>query len=285
MGAALIGLGSGGLMFALAEFSRLGPAWAAALLAVAILLLVAFGIYERTVPEPIWPPSLFRDRMALSGNLVSLAIGCAIMGISAYLPVYMQGVLGTSAIVSGTTIMAMSATSPIGAVVAGRIMLRTSYRTSALCGGVMFVLGTAMMTILAPTSPIWWAMASGLCVGLGIGLSNNTYMVAMQTDSGWAQRGAATSAFIFARIMGQSVGTAAFGGILNAHLAHYLGEGSDPVERILSPELRQTLSPQTLAGLVGALDGALHTVFWILVVFAAGVFAISLYLPRGRGLR
>ena len=284
-GAALIGFGSGGLMFALAEFSKLGPVMAVALMAVAAMLLIAFGFYERTVAEPIWPPSLFRDRMALSGNLVSLAIGCAIMGISAYLPVYMQGVIGTTAIVSGTTIMAMSATSPIGAVVAGRIMLRTSYRSSALCGGVMFVLGTAMMTLLAPTSPVWWAMASGLCIGLGIGLSNNTYMVAVQTDSGWAQRGAATSAFVFSRIMGQSVGTAAFGGILNAHLARYLGRGGDPVERVLSPELRRSIPPETLAGLVGALDSALHTVFWILVAFAAAVLAISVFLPRGRGLR
>jgi EmrB/QacA subfamily drug resistance transporter len=284
-GAALLGIGSGGLMFALAEISSLGPAATAGLVGAAIVVLVAFGFYERTVAEPIWPPSLWRDRMVTSGNLVSLAIGCAMMGIAAYLPVYMQGVIGTTAMVSGMTIMAMSATSPIGAVVAGRIMLRTSYRTAALSGAAMFILGTVLMTMLAPTSLVAWAMAAGLCMGLGIGLSNNTYMVAIQTDSGWSQRGVATSAFIFSRILGQSIGTAAFGGILNARLAAYLGGSDDPVAKILSPELRRTLAPDVMAPLLHALDGALHEVFWVLVGFAAVVLVTGLLLPRGRGLR
>ncbi len=285
-GAAMLGAGAGTLMFALAEISKLGPWVTAGLVLVAALLVVAFVFYERAVTDPIWPPSLWRDRMVTSGNLVSLAIGCAMMGIAAYLPVYMQGVIGTTAVVSGMTIMAMSATSPIGAVFAGRIMLRTSYRTSAMCGGAMFILGTAMMTFLAPTSPVAWAMASGLCMGLGIGLSNNTYMVAIQTESGWNQRGVATSAFVFARILGQSIGTAAFGGILNARLAPYLGgaKGEDMVARIMSPTLRRSLAPDALARLVHQLDGALHTVFFILVGSAAVVMAAGLLLPRGRGL-
>jgi hypothetical protein len=141
------------------------------------------------------------------------------------------------------------------------------------------------MTMLAPTSSVAWAMASGLCMGLGIGLSNNTYMVAIQTESGWAQRGVATSVFIFSRILGQSIGTAAFGGILNARLSAYLGGGGDSVEKMLSPELRRALAPDVLARMTQALDGALHTVFWILVGFSAVVMAAGLLLPRGRGLK
>ncbi len=287
-GAVMLAAGTGAMMFALAEISKLGPWVTGALLAAAAVLLVAFSFYERAVVEPIWPPSLWRDRMVTSGNLVSLAIGCAMMGIAAYLPVYMQGVIGTTAVISGMTIMAMSATSPIGAVLAGRIMLRRSYRTAALTGGAMFLLGTFMMTFLAPTSPVAWAMASGLCMGLGIGLSNNTYMVSMQTETGWSQRGVATSTFIFCRILGQSIGTAAFGGILNARLAPFLngtGEGDDLVAKVMSPALRQSLPPDALARLLHALDGALHTVFWILVGFSAVVLATGLLLPRGRSLK
>jgi hypothetical protein len=95
----------------------------------------------------------------------------------------------------------------------------------------------------------------------------------------------ATSVFIFSRILGQSIGTAAFGGILNARLADYLAGAGDPVEKILSPELRRSLAPDVLARITQALDGALHTVFWILVVFAAVVMATGLLLPRGKGLR
>ena len=87
--------------------------------------------------------------------------------------------------------------------------------------------------------------------------------------------------------MGQSVGTAAFGGILNAYLAPYLagvsGKG-DPVSRIMSPELRHSLPAAEFASLVHAMDGALHTVFYILVGFAVVVLVAGLLLPRGRGL-
>src|SRR5262249_27840490 len=162
-----------------------------------ILVLIAFAFYERTVPGPIWPPSLWRDRMASCGNFVSVAIGCAMMGILAYLPVYMQGVAGTTATAAGTAVMAISATSPVQAFGAGRIMLRSSYRTAALCGGALFVIGTLMMTMLSPTSTVTWAVVSGIILGLSLGLSNNTYMVAIQSDTGWNQRGVATSAFIF----------------------------------------------------------------------------------------
>ena len=68
-------------------------------------------------------------------------------------------------------------------------------------------------------------MASGLLIGLGIGMNNNTYLVAVQSESAWNQRGIATSALMFCRILGQAIGAAAFGGILNASLARYLKGG------------------------------------------------------------
>ena len=62
---------------------------------------------------------------------------------------------------AGLAIMSMSATSPIGAVAAGQIMLRSSYRVTATIGGVFYIVGTVMMTLLAATSGPGWAMASG----------------------------------------------------------------------------------------------------------------------------
>src|SRR5581483_1106187 len=74
-GAALLCVGTGILMFGLAQTSSLSFAMKGGLLAVAVVLLLVFILYERTVAEPIWPMSLFRDRVASSGNLVSLATG------------------------------------------------------------------------------------------------------------------------------------------------------------------------------------------------------------------
>ena len=284
-GSALICIGTSTLMFALAQASSLGLAAIIILVAVSLAAIAAFILYEQYVPEPIWPMSLWRDRVVSSGNLASLALGTTMMGIAAYLPVYIQGVMGDSAFVAGLTLMSMSASSPIGAVLAGRIMLRASYRTSASAGAVLYILGSVMMCLLGPHSTPYWAMASGLLMGFGIGMNNNTYMVAIQSDSGWSSRGIATSAFIFSRILGQALGAAAFGGILNAGLSAYLTGGGDLVARIMSPEFRKTLPPETLGPLMAEFDHALHIVFIILVALAVGVMIIGLLLPKGRSIR
>ena len=284
-GSGLIALGVGLLMFALAQAASLGSTLTLGLLATALVVLAAFVLYERRVPEPIWPMSLWSDGMTSRGNLVSLALGASMMGIAAYLPVYMQGVMGVSAFMTGLALMAMSAAGPIGAVLAGRIMLLSSYRTSATAGATIYIAGSVMMSALDPHSHVTWAVASGFLMGFGTGMNNNTYMVAIQADSGWSQRGIATGAFLFSRILGQGIGTAAFGGILNSRLSAYLTGKDDLVSRIISPEFRRSLAPEIIGPLMTQFDAALHTVFLILVVLSIGVMVVGLTLPRGRGLR
>ena len=284
-GALLLAAGSFVLLYALAQSAVLPVAWFAALMALAVILIVAFGLYERSVSEPIWPMSLWRDRMSTSGNLVSFSLGVTIMGVTAYLPVYIQGVMGQSAMTAGLIITAMSATSPIGAVVAGRIMLRSSYRVTASIGGIFYIIGTVMMVMLAVTSGPIWIMAGASMIGLGLGLNNNTYMVAIQAESSWSTRGIATGAFIFSRIFGQALGAAAFGGILNAGLSRYLQGEGDLLSRILTPEQRASLPPETLAPLLQEFSHALHIIFIIVTVFAVASLAIGYMLPKGRSIR
>ncbi|HLI21843.1 MAG TPA: MFS transporter, partial [Stellaceae bacterium] len=205
-GALLICLGTGLLMVALSQSSSLSLALKGGLLATAIALLLVFVLYERNVAEPIWPMSLFRDRVASSGNLVSLATGATTLGLAAYLPVYIQGVIGASASVSGIVIMALSIGGPLGAATAGQIMLRASYRTSASIGAALYIVGSILMTLLTAQSHAAWAAAGGFLIGLGMGMNNNTYLVAVQSESAWNQRGIATSALMFTRILGQAIG-------------------------------------------------------------------------------
>jgi MFS family permease len=283
-GAALICVGTGTLMFALAQASKLGLLLALGLGAAGLLLLAIFAIYERSVAEPIWPMSLWKDRVASSGNITSLAMGATTMGIAAYLPVYIQGVIGDSATISGFTIMAMSASGPLGAMTAGQFMLRVSYRATASAGAFVYIIGSIMMSLLDAHSTAYWAMASGLLMGLGIGMNNNTYLVAVQSESAWNQRGIATSTLMFSRILGQAMGAAAFGGLLNASLAGFL-KGEDLATEIMSPAGRAALPPQTAAAIIAAFDHALHVIFVILVALSVFVMVVGLMLPKGRGIR
>jgi EmrB/QacA subfamily drug resistance transporter len=284
-GAALISVGTATLMFALAQTSSLSWAIKGGLLIVAIVLLLVFVLYERNVAEPIWPMSLFRDRVASSGNLVSLATGATTLGIAAYLPVYIQGVIGDSAAVSGIVIMALSIGGPLGAASAGQVMLRSSYRTAASIGAALYIVGSIMMTMMTPHSDVAWAAASGFLMGLGMGMNNNTYLVAAQSESAWNQRGIATSSLIFTRILGQAIGAAAFGGILNAGLAGFLNGDDDLVAQVITPAGRAALPVATAGSIIAQFDHALHVIFFILVALAFAVIAIGLMLPKGRGIR
>jgi MFS family permease len=284
-GAALLSVGTGILMFALAQTSSLSFATKGGLLLVAIGLLLVFVLFERHVAEPIWPMSLFRDRIASSGNLVSLATGATTLGLAAYLPLYVQGVIGESASVAGLVIMSLSVGGPMGAATAGQVMLRSSYRTAASIGAALFIIGSVMMTLLTAQSGAVWAGASGFLIGLGMGMNNNTYLVAVQSESAWNQRGIATSALMFTRILGQAIGASAFGGILNAGLAEYLDGHDELVTQIMTPAGRAALPQETAGAIIAQFDHALHVIFFVLVAMAFAVIAIGLMLPKGRGIR
>jgi len=284
LGSLLLCLASGFLLFALAEASRLAIAVTLALVALSAVALTLFVLCERRVAHPIWPMSLWRDRFIASGNIVCLALGATTMAIAAFLPAYIQGVMGDSAFVAGLALMGLSVLAPVGAVLAGRMMLHFSYRSSATAGAVLFTLGCVMMALLDPTRGAGWAMASASLMGFGMGMNNNTYMVSIQAGTAWSQRGIATSSIIFTRILGQAAGAAGFGGILNAELSGRAG-GADLVNRMLVPSARETLAPQDLAPVMQAFDHALHSVFAICVALALLVMAVGFLLPSGRGLR
>lgn len=283
VGSLLLGIGTGVLMLALAEVAAIGAALTVLLTVVAVVALALFVFWEGRVPEPVWPLALFRDRIVASGNIVSIAFGATTMGFAAFLPAYIEGVMGRSAFVAGITLMAMSAAGPVGAVLAGRIMLRASYRTAAAAGAVIAIAGGLLLLRVGAASAASLPMAAGLLIGFGMGMNNNTYIVAVQSGSGWSQRGIATSTIIFTRILGQAIGAAFFGGILNARLGHVAG-GADLVTRMLQPALRRAIPSTSLPSLMTAFDAALHTIFAIMLVLSVVVLVVGLLLPVGHRL-
>ena len=284
-GALLLAAGSFVLLYALAQAAMLPVVWFALLLALALILLVGFGLYERSVSEPIWPMSLWRNRMSTSGNLVSFTLGATIMGVTAYLPVYIQGVMGQSAMTAGLAIMSMSATSPIGAVAAGQIMLRSSYRVTASIGGVFFIIGTVMMTLLA----------AGQRAGLGDGkrLADRSRPRPQQQhlygrDPGRVELEHARHRDRHLHLLAHFRPGARRRGFRRhpqSWLSRYLQGEGDLLTRILTPEQRATLPQETLAPLMQEFSHSLHIVFVILVVLAVATLAIGYMLPRGRSIR
>jgi MFS family permease len=279
-GSALMMSGSGVLMFALVQATRLGAGTVLALLAVAAVLLALFVRNEARTTEPMLPVGLLRNRIIGAGALGCTALGAIIMGASAFLSLYVQGVMGRSAMIAGIVLMTPSVAWPIGSILGGWLMVRTSYRTTTIVGAAPLIIGSLVLIALDPAlGPLFAGTGAGL-IGVGMGLTNNTFTVATQGSVGRAERGVATSTISFARQVGQALGAAVFGGTVNAYLASQ-GASEEIVDRIMDPVLRRGVAADVLGPLTQAIADGLHHVYIIITLLGLAVLATAWLLPVG----
>ncbi|CAI9401575.1 Multidrug resistance protein 3 [Nocardioides sp. T2.26MG-1] len=229
------------------------------LFAVAGALLVAFGLVERRAVEPVLPLWVFRHRVLVSAMLASLVVGVLIMGLSTYVPLYAQTVLGHGAVVAGFALAAMTLGWPIAASNAGRLYLTIGFRRTMLIGGAVGLAGAALLVTIDPGSSILHLAAPCFVMGLGFGLVASPSVIAAQSSVTWQHRGVATGTTMFARSVGSAVGVAVFGAIANGVVASRLGRGVPDLEH---------LTP-------GVLHPAVHAVFVASAVAAVSLLAVA----------
>jgi Na+/melibiose symporter-like transporter len=200
------------------------------------------------------------------------------MGVTAFLPPYIQGVMGRSALTAGIGLAAMSVGWSVASPIAGRVMGHTSYRATSIAGALLMLAGSALLATMRPASgPVWAATASGL-MGAGLGFAISTFTVAAQGAVGWQDRGVATSSTVFTRIVGQAIGTALLGAVLNLGLEHRLPGMSDALDRLM---VRAHLGGTAPGPLVDAAAESLHGVYVAVALLALLGLLGTLALPAG----
>jgi fucose permease len=160
-------------------------------------------------------------------------------------------------------------------------MVRISYRAAALWGGVIMVAGAALLLTATPANGPAWAAFAAAVLGLGMGFSNTTFVVAVQTSVGWSERGAATSANMFLRTVGQAVGTAIFGAVFNFVVGQRIAGADDAINRLLEPATRATLGAVETLRLSDAIAAAIHNVYLIAGVLTIVLLGLALRIPAG----
>jgi EmrB/QacA subfamily drug resistance transporter len=199
-------------------------AWQSLLVfAVAVVFLVVAVIVELRAPEPILPLRMFRRRLVLSTTLVSAGVGAVLIGLTSYVPNYLERTAGASPLVAGLAVAALTLGWPLAASNAGRLYLRFGFRPTVLVGTVVAALSAALLLSITATDSILLVAGACLLIGVGLGLSATPSLIAAQSSVGYAERGVVTGANMFSRSIGSAVGVAVFGAIANAVLA---GRGS-----------------------------------------------------------
>jgi MFS family permease len=228
-GAALLAVGSLLLILGMLEG---GQSWAwlsvpgVAVPAVGALLLVVFVRVERSVAEPVLPLWVFRRRLLLAGAVVSAAVGALVLGLTSYLPTFVQYVLGTGPVEAGFALATLTIGWPISASQAGRVYLRWGVRGCAGLGCIGALTGTALLLLVDERTPVWQVGATCFVIGLGMGFVASPTLIAAQASVGYGERGVVTGNSMFCRAIGSAVGVAVFGAIANATLGSETGEGA-----------------------------------------------------------
>jgi EmrB/QacA subfamily drug resistance transporter len=279
LGSALLMLGVAAPMLALVQIGNETGLSLAALVALGAVALAALALHERRAAEPMLPLQLWRNRVVAIGCVAGFFNGALMMSISGFLPTYIQGAMGRDAIAAGVVLAASSVSWAFASMASGRLMIRTSYRLTASIGGVCLVIGTLVLMRLTPASGLLLAGTGAFLLGIGMGFCNTAFIVSIQASVGWGERGMATSATMFMRIVGNSVGAAVFGAILNFGIYRKLPEAGDAVNRLMTPAGRQSLGASEIGRLTEAVGSSLHIVYVIATLVAIVSLLFALALP------
>jgi len=287
-GACLLMIGISSLMFVLVEGGSRFP-WGSLpimfLISLAVMGFIGLYFQEKRASEPVMPFSIWKDRSILVANMTSLMTGILLIGISSFLPAFVQGVMGKNPIVAGFTLTTMSIGWPIASALSGKMMAAIGFRKTSGIGGIFLILGTLGFVGMSASSGPFWAAFGSFLVGIGMGLTSTSFIVSIQSSVGWQQRGIATAANMFMRNLGNTIGAALLGGILNSRLNQYLlekdkGLSADDANMLLKADQRKELQDSVRAILQEGLTLSLHTVFYVVFAFSVISFLLILFLPK-----
>jgi len=290
-GSALLLLTIGSLM---AFFIGGGTMWswnAAPTYILAPLFIVAlclFVLRERVAPEPIMPLSLWSSRTIWISNVTALSSHGVLIGITAFLPTYVQGVMGYSPSIAGITLGMMSIGWPLASSIGGRFMYKIGLRRMSISGTIAIFGGTIFFVLLRPEYGPIFAGAGAFLTGVGLGLLSTASLLIVQGSTERQMRGSATALIMFMRISGSTIGASVLAGILNnryisymqSHAGQYEGQLKlDDANLLLDPD-RPPMDDTLIGLLKEGLDFGLDGVYWTISAIALLTFMLIIWLPR-----
>ncbi len=255
IGAALLILGTVPLLlgFTLAgnQYAWLSPQ-ILGLFGGAVVVLIAFLFYatrlERQGREPIFEPGLIKNSMRIFGVslLVTVIFSVSLYGTAFAIPLFAQGVLGTSATNSGLILVPFMLTSIGGSILSGLALTLTGkYKWVAILGLVIDIVGTLLLIRLDVNSSYAQLLVAMLVLGVGVGSGLAVYTTVVQ--NAYPEKiGTASSTLVFFRQLGGTIGLAAMGSAL---VSSYI-----PAFHAALPATLRRLLP---ASILGAFDNPL----------------------------
>jgi len=285
------------LMFAL-ELGGTEFAWDSAqiigLFAGFAVLLGIFLFVETSAAEPIISFNMFKQRLFAASTGAGLFYGAAFITAALYIPMFVQGVFGGTAVSAGLTLLPMTLGSVIAAQLGGILVNKMSYRSVMMISAVIFITGIFLLSTITPETTRFMLSVYMFLTGFGIGFSFSVLGMSSIHGFDMRQRGSATSTMSFIRSLGMTVGITVFGIIQRNHFTKGMtdafagGEGAAPMtenaRELLSPEKRAEIPAPVMEKIVAALSDSVSTTFvWSIV--PAGLALVCVLMMGNTGMK
>ncbi|KAL4730671.1 hypothetical protein ACLX1H_002709 [Fusarium chlamydosporum] len=279
------------------EFGGVSYPWDSAtticLIVFGIFVVGLFLLYEWKVAKiPVLPIRLFQSRNSIAAYGVGFTHAFVFMSGSYWLPLYYQGVLGASSLLSGVYLLPyVLSLSFISAGVGVYIKKTGNYKVAIVLGLMVMVLGFGLFIDLEPRANWVKIIIFQIIAGIGVGPNFQAPLIALQTNVEPRDIGSATSCFAFIRQLGTSISVVVGGVIFNNEMEKQYPK----LQEELGSDLANRLSGANAAGsveLVGSLKGedgrvaktafwhSLQTMYIVYTCFAGLSLAISLMIKQ-----
>jgi EmrB/QacA subfamily drug resistance transporter len=281
-GAVLI---AGGVSVLLVWVSLAGEqfAWASptsfVLLGLGLAALAVAVVVERRVPEPVVPMWLFRERTVVLSVLGSLVVGCVMFGASVFLGQYFQIARSYDPTTAGLLTLPLIGGMLVASTGSGQLISRYGrWKPYLMAGVIMITAGLALMATVDHTTPVPQIGAFLVVLGLGLGMTIQNLVLAVQNTVDLGDVGAASGLVVFLRSLGGTVGVTVLGVVLSNRVAGLLGGVHTDLADLAA------LPSAEAAALRAAYGDAIGTVFGVAAV-ASLLTLVAVLLIREVPLR
>jgi predicted MFS family arabinose efflux permease len=258
------------MVFALVKSTSWG--WASAntlgTLAASFVLIGLFVFIERRTQSALVPLSIFGNRSLSVSNVVSLALGASIFSMFYFLSLYMQEVLGYSALKTGVGYLAIAGSIIVAAGAAQALVAKLGVRLVMTIGMALAAGGLIFFAQISPHGSYLGTLLPGfILAGVGLGLSFVPVTIGAMSGVEPHEAGVASGLITTTQQIGGALGVAVLSTIAVSATTRFIGaHGHAPAE------------------LTNALNHGFSIAFWFGAVFAAIGCGVSFFGMSGTPL-
>lgn len=275
-GAVLMTLGLIGLLAAIEMIGTVSWNTIVPIFIGALACLAALVHFEATVPDPIIPRRLFKNRSLIIDFALFALIWGAFLGFLTYIPMWAQGILGTSALIGGATQIPSSFTNFIGSGSVAALRKFFTPQKVITTGIITLTISFILLLVMGVQTPYWLLLIAGMFEGFGNGMCFNELQVKVQQDATLEDVPVATSFSFLIRMLSQTFMASIFGIIMNHALYHGVVSSGGTITMTMMNKLSDAANVTALpAHLMPQMRIILHTGLQNIMFVALGLMLIS----------